>query len=71
MKPIAETDLCLAPHFQYHVSGTIHVKMADGHEFEIAPREASALPVGHDAWVVGDQPVVLIGWAGASNYAKA
>ena len=31
VKPIAKTELCLAPHFQYHVSGTIHVKMADTH----------------------------------------
>jgi hypothetical protein len=70
VKPIAKTDLCLAPHFQYHVSGTIHVKMADGSEFDIGPGEVSALPQGHDAWVVGDKPVVLVDWAGASNYAK-
>ena len=71
VKPIAKTELCLAPHFQYHVSGTIHVKMSDGSEFDIGPGEVSALPQGHDAWVVGDVPVVLIDWAGASNYAKA
>jgi hypothetical protein len=28
------------------------------------------LPAGHDAWVVGDEPVVLIDWSGATNYAK-
>lgn len=70
VKPIAQTEWCLAPHFQYHVSGHIHVKMADGEEFEIGPGEVSALPQGHDAWVVGSEPVVLIDWAGASNYAK-
>jgi hypothetical protein len=26
--------------------------------------------VGHDAWVVGDEPVVVVDWYGASNYAK-
>jgi hypothetical protein len=26
------------------------------------------LPQGHDAWVVGNEPVVLIDWSGASNY---
>lgn len=70
VKPIAKTELCLAPHFQYHVSGRIAVKMADGEEFVVGPGEVSALPQGHDAWVVGDEPVVLIDWAGASNYAK-
>jgi hypothetical protein len=28
------------------------------------------LPSGHDAWVLGDEPVVLVDWYGASNYAK-
>jgi hypothetical protein len=30
-----------------------------------------AVPEGHDAWVVGDEPVVLVDWWGASDYAKA
>jgi hypothetical protein len=29
------------------------------------------VPQGHDAWVVGDEPVVLVDWYGASSYAKA
>lgn len=62
--------LCLAPHFQYHASGRIAVKMADGEEFVAGPGEVSALPQGHDAWVAGDEPVVFIDWAVASNYAK-
>ena len=44
--------------------------MSDGKEFEVGPGEVTALPQGHDAWVVGKEPVVLIDWAGASNYAK-
>jgi len=70
VKPIAGTEWCEAPHFQYHVSGRIHVLMVDGSEFEGRPGEVTALPSGHDAWVVGDEPVVLIDWAGASNYAR-
>jgi quercetin dioxygenase-like cupin family protein len=70
VKPIAGTEWCEAPHFQYHLSGRLHVLMADGTEFEVGPGEVSALPSGHDGWVVGDEPVVLIDWAGASNYAK-
>jgi len=70
VKPTAGTEWCEAPHFQYHASGRIHVVMSDGAEFEVGPGEITALPQGHDAWVVGNEPVVLIDWAGASDYAK-
>ncbi|MFL6109345.1 MAG: cupin domain-containing protein [Marmoricola sp.] len=70
VKPIAGTELCEAPHFQYHVAGTLRIKMADGTELEGHPGDVTALPQGHDAWVVGDEPVVLVDWWGASNYAK-
>ena len=70
VKPIAGTELCEAPHFQFHESGRIHIKMLDGSEFEAGPGTISRLPSGHDAWVVGDEPVVLIDWHGATNYAK-
>jgi hypothetical protein len=70
VKPIAGTDLCEAPHFQYHVQGTLHIVMGDGTEFEAGPGDVTALPQGHDAWVVGDEPVVVVDWWGASNYAK-
>jgi len=70
VKPIAGTEWCEAPHFQYQVSGKLHVKMADGAEFDSGPGAVSNLPSGHDAWVVGNEPVVLIDWFGAVDYAK-
>jgi quercetin dioxygenase-like cupin family protein len=70
VKPIAGTDLCEAPHFQYHVQGTLRVQMADGTELDAHPGDVTALPHGHDAWVVGDEPVVVVDWWGASSYAK-
>lgn len=70
VKPIAKTDWCEAPHFQYQVSGRLHVLMVDGSEFETGPGEVTSLPSGHDAWVVGDAPVVLVDWYGATNYAR-
>ena len=70
VKPLAGTELCEAPHFQYHVAGTLHVVMADGAEFDARPGDVTALPQGHDAWVVGDEPVVVVDWYGASNYAR-
>ena len=70
VKPVAGTDLCMAPHQQYQISGRIHVVMADGTEFESGPGEITSLPPGHDAWVVGDEPVVAIDWQGASVWAR-
>ena len=70
VKPIAGTDLCEAPHFQYHLQGTLRIQMADGTELDATAGDVTALPQGHDAWVVGDEPVVVVDWWGASNYAK-
>ena len=69
VKPVAGTELCEAPHFQYHVTGTLRIRTADGAEFDAAPGQVTALPSGHDAWVVGDVPVTVVDWWGASNYA--
>jgi quercetin dioxygenase-like cupin family protein len=71
VKPIAGTDLCEAPHFQYHVQGTLHIAMDDGRSFDAKEGDVIAVPQGHDAWVVGDEPVVLVDWWGASDYAKS
>ena len=70
MKPTAGTELCEAPHFQYHLSGVLHVVNEDGSEFDAKPGDVSLLPTRHDAWVVGDEPVVVVDWAGAATYAK-
>jgi hypothetical protein len=70
VKPIAGTHSCEAPHFQYHVSGRLAIRMDDGTELIAGPGDITSLPSGHDAWVVGDEPVVVIDWYGASSYAK-
>jgi mannose-6-phosphate isomerase-like protein (cupin superfamily) len=70
VKPIAGTEWCEAPHFQYHESGRLHVRMEDGTEFDVGPGQLTSLPAGHDAWVVGDETVVAIDFHGATDYAK-
>ena len=70
VKPIAKTESCQASHLQYHVSGRLHVRMDDGSEDEFGPGDVSSLPPGHDAWVVGNDPVVVIDVTGMENYAK-
>jgi len=71
VKPIAGTESCEAPHFQYHVSGELAVRMDDGTELVAKAGDITSLPSGHDAWVLGDEPVVVVDFFGASSYAKA
>jgi hypothetical protein len=70
VKPVVKTKSCEAPHLNYHVSGRLHVLMDDGAEDEFGPGDVSQLPPGHDAWVVGDDPVVVIDISGMGEYAK-
>jgi len=70
VKPIAGTETCQTEHLQYHVSGRLHVVMDDGTEAEFGPGDVSLIPPGHDAWVVGNEPVVIIDILGMANYAK-
>ena len=70
MQPLVKTKSCEAPHFQYHVSGVLKVQMDDGTVFECKPGDVSLLPSGHDAWVVGDEPVIVVDWHGMIDYAK-
>ncbi len=60
MKPIIGGDACMHAHVGFLARGRIHVEYPDGcvHEFE-AP-QVVAIDPGHDGWVVGDEPAVLI-----------
>jgi len=70
IQPMAKTKSCEAPHFQYHVAGVLKVVMDDGTELECRAGDISLLPPGHDAWVVGDEPVVVVDFQGMADYAK-
>lgn len=70
VKPIAGTDSCQASHLGYYVSGRMRVVMDDGEDLEFGPGDFAAIPPGHDAWIVGDEPCVFIDWQGFSDYAK-
>lgn len=69
VQPLVNTRSCEAPHFQYHVSGVLRVKMDDGEEFDCKPGDISLLPSGHDAWVVGDEAAVVVDFQGMIDYA--
>ena len=62
--PIVGTDSCRALHTGVVLSGHLHIRMDDGREAEVGPGEAIVITPGHDAWVLGDEPCVMIDWTG-------
>ena len=60
MKGIAGTDLCMHAHVGFLARGQVHVEYADGCKLELKAPQAVAIDPGHDGWVVGDEPAVLI-----------
>jgi hypothetical protein len=70
VKPLVKTKSCEVPHLQYHVSGRLHVVMDDGTEIDFGPGDVGLVPPGHDAWVLGNEAVVIIDITGMGDYAK-
>jgi hypothetical protein len=60
MKPIVGTDLCMHAHVGFIARGEIHIEYADGCVVEHKAPQIVAIEPGHDGWVVGKEPVVLI-----------
>ena len=70
VKSLANTNSCEAAHFGYQISGTLRIRMDDGTELECKAGDVALVPPGHDAWVVGTEPVVIVDFQGMPNYAK-
>ena len=60
MKPLVGTDMCMHAHVGFLASGEIHMEFADGCVLEYRAPQVIAIEPGHDGWVVGNEPVVLI-----------
>ena len=60
MKPAVGTDLCMHAHVGFLAHGEIHIEYADGCVVEYRAPQIIAIDPGHDGWVVGKEPVVLI-----------
>jgi len=67
VKPIVNTESCQKYHVKYFLSGRQKVVMNDGTEFEFGPCDLAIIQPGHDAWVVGDEPNVLLELSGATK----
>jgi hypothetical protein len=60
VKPIAGTELCEFDHSGYVVSGQMKIVFKDGSELNLGPGDAVSIPAGHDGWVVGSEPLVMV-----------
>jgi hypothetical protein len=60
MKEKVGTELCMHAHVGFNARGRIHVQYADGTTQEFEAPQVVAIEPGHDGWVVGDAPAVLI-----------
>lgn len=60
MRPVVGTELCMHAHVGFLVHGEIHIEYADGCVVEHKAPQIIAIDPGHDGWVVGKEPVVLI-----------
>lgn len=70
VKPIAGTESCMVEHTQYIESGRLGLRLDSGETYEAGAGAVAYIPPGHDGWVVGDEPAVLIEITGAEPYAK-
>jgi class 3 adenylate cyclase len=71
IKPIAGTDLCTYHHLGVTLSGHLRVETPDGTELELGPGDVFEIPPGHDAWVVGEEPCVLVDFEAMRSYGRA
>src|ERR1044071_8298715 len=60
MKSVVGTDLCMHAHVGFLVHGEIHIEYPDGCVIEHRAPQIVVIEPGHDGWVVGKEPVVMI-----------
>ena len=60
IKPVVGTDLCMHTHVGFLAQGEIHIEFPDGCRREFTAPQAVIIEPGHDGWVVGSEPAVLI-----------
>jgi class 3 adenylate cyclase len=71
VKPIVGTERCEFHHIAFVLAGRLAIQTRDGELREVAAGDVYDVAPGHDAWVVGDEPLVEIDFQGIADWAKA
>ena len=70
VKPVVGTPSCQHHHQGVVVGGQMEVVTDSGARRRFGAGEALDVPPGHDAWVVGDEPLVTIEFTGVRGWGK-
>ena len=71
VRPSVGGQWCRARHIGVVLSGRGGIQMADGGTFELAALSALSavdIPPGHDGWVIGDEPLVMLEFSGTTTF---
>ncbi len=60
VKPVVGTELCQHAHVGFLAAGHLAIEYADGVVEEYFAPQVVAIAPGHDGWVVGEEPAILI-----------
>jgi class 3 adenylate cyclase len=71
VRPSVGGEWCQARHVGILLSGRTGVRLEDGRTYELRPRDVVDIPPGHDGWVIGDEPAVMLEWAGLHTFVGA
>jgi mannose-6-phosphate isomerase-like protein (cupin superfamily) len=62
VRPVVGTPTCEVAHTGYILSGRLRVETDEGTTVELVGGDVVTIPAGHDAWVVGDEPCLMLEW---------
>ena len=60
MRPISGTEWCQHAHVSFVAAGCMEIAYADGCTTRYQAPAFAVVEPGHDGWVVGDEPVVVV-----------
>ena len=64
LKSAVGTELCQLHHLHVLIAGRMAFQMADGEVHEFSPSDVMDIPPGHDAWVIGGEPAIVLDISG-------
>jgi quercetin dioxygenase-like cupin family protein len=70
LKPQEKTDSCQVGHTSLILSGRVRSVMDDGTVIDGGPGDVAIVPPGHNTWVIGNEPCIIIDFSGIEEYIK-
>ena len=70
-KSRANTKSCEVAHTSLILSGRARTVFDDGTVIESGPGDVAFVPPGHNKWVLGDEPCVILDFEGIEQYVKS